>query len=134
VGRARLDREVEHARVQQHNLEEMRKAVHRADESRDSWKALYDGERERNDRLVEKLLNMKQQGFQTAADRQALPAQPQSKIEDAISERAGSNGALRRHLSRWAAQRQAMNIPEEDILDALVKWRDPDEDAEGAEA
>jgi hypothetical protein len=136
VGRARyalIEHNMEEAR-RLLRMEEMRyMEAQRASEARaDSWKAMYDAERVRNERLVEKLLAMKQTGFTTATDRQATPAQPPSKIEDAITERAGGNGALRRHLSRWAAQRQSMNVPEEEILDALMKWKDPD--SEGAEA
>lgn len=93
-----------------------------------SWRALFEAERVRNDRLVAQLIAMKQQGFQTATERHAPTPRPPSKIEDAIAEKAGANTALRRHLTRWAAQRQSMNIPEDEIVDGLTNWRDPDAD------
>lgn len=93
-----------------------------------TWKAMFDAERIRNDGLVQKLLDLKQQGFTSAAQRVSTPAVMPSKIEDAINEKAGTNGALRRHLSRWAAQQQATNKSEDAIVEALTEWRDPDGD------
>lgn len=95
-----------------------------------NWQGLYEAERVRCDRLVEKLLTLKQSGFTTATERQAPAPVPPSKLDDAIAEKAGPNAALRRHLTRWAAQRQSMNVPEDEIADALLNWRDPDSEGE----
>lgn len=119
VSRARFD-------LLTHNTERFHEIAKAADERARSWQALYESERIRSDRLVAQLLTMKQAGFQTATERQALPVQSPSRIDEIITEKAGANSALRRHLSRWAAQRQAMNVPEDEIADALVNWRDPD--------
>lgn len=121
VSRARLDMAL-------HNLEEMRKLAHAADERAKSWESLWSAEVLKRDALIEKVFTMKQQGFTTATERQALPAAQPSRIEETIAERAGTNSALRRHLHRWAAQKQAMNVNEDEILDALINWRDPDEE------
>jgi hypothetical protein len=121
VSRARYE-------LAQHNLEEMRKLAHAAEERAKSYEALFSAEVMKRDALIEKLLTLKQQGYTTATERQTLPAPPPSRIEEVIIEKAGSNGALRRHLSRWAAQRQAMKVPDDEIVDALVNWKDPDAD------
>jgi hypothetical protein len=125
---------VSHARfaLLLHNYDEAKKlyaaGLAREQESSATWKALFDAERLRNDGLVQELLDLKQQGFTSATQRVSVPAAMPSKIEDAINEKAGTNGALRRHLSRWAAQQQATNKSEDAIVEALTEWRDPDGD------
>lgn len=94
----------------------------------ESWKALYEAERVRNDRLVEKLLTLKQQGFTTATERAALPAPAQSAIDLAIEEKAGNNRALARYLSKQAAAMQRAHKSEDEIVAALTQWKDPDAD------
>lgn len=132
-----------HADLQDHNLGKMRSANHvlqrandrlrgERDEARSqvaSWKALFDAERIRCEGLTEKLLQMKQQGFSTAVQRQAEPVKEPSRIEATIAERAGTNSALRRHLTRWATQRQEMRVPEDEIVDALTHWKTAEDDA-----
>jgi hypothetical protein len=96
----------------------------------ENWKALYENEVAKRDALVEKLLAMKQQGFQTATERQMPTPLPASRIDMAIDDRAGSNAALRRHLYRWAAGQQASKVSEDVIVDRLTTWQSD----EGAEA
>jgi hypothetical protein len=95
-----------------------------------TWAALYENEVAKRDALVEKLLAMKQQGFQTATERQMPTPLPASRIDMAIDDRAGSNAALRRHLYRWAAGQQASKVSEDVIVDRLTTWQSD----EGAEA
>lgn len=135
VRRARLDLLAHNFGEAQRICRTLRRANDRLygerDEARSqsaNWKALFDAERIRCEALTEKLVNMKQQGFSTAAERQALPPRPPSRIDEAIAEKAGANGSLRRHLTRWASQRQAMNVPDDEIVDALLNWKDPDAD------
>jgi septal ring factor EnvC (AmiA/AmiB activator) len=99
-----------------------------AEEQGKAWQALFNAERERCDRLTEKLLTLKQQGFTTATERQALPAPAQSAIDLAIEEKAGNNRALARYLSKQAAAMQQAKLSEDEIVAKLTKWRDPDAD------
>jgi hypothetical protein len=120
-----VSRAMHDARVESYHCD-----LNRAIDSADSFKTLWEAERLRNERLVEKLLAMKQQGFQTATERQMPTPLPASRIDMAIDDRAGSNAALRRHLYRWAAGQQASKVSEDVIVDRLTTWQSD----EGAEA
>jgi hypothetical protein len=101
-----------------------------AEQQSASWRALFEAERERCERLTTQLLAMKQQGFQTATERVAPTPQPPSKTEEAIQSKAGNNTALRRHLSNVAAGMQRAQKPDDEIVKALTDWNTGDDEAE----
>lgn len=128
----------------EHNAAEMRKAnhvLHRAndrlrgerDEARSqtaNWKALFDAERLRTEGLTQRLLDMKRDGFTTATQRQALPAAAPSRVELAIIERSGNDRRLLRYLTSVVAGMERARKTEDEIYEAVTKWRDPDEEVD----
>ena len=104
--------------------------------SRDLLHAMYQHERamvmdewKRYDELLDRYHALRLQGQTVTPPRPDIQPAPPSPVEDAIAERSGSNGALKRHLTRIADQMRAAKKSDEEIITTLTKWRDPDEDA-----
>lgn len=97
-------------------------------------------ERKRGDELLEVVLNMRMTGAtvtRVIAPEGRLAKRKRSDIDQAIDENrlAGSNPALRAHLSRWASKELAKGVPLAVVLDRLRTWsavkdEDIDEDDE----
>ena len=78
--------------------------------------------------LSEKYHALRLQGQTVAPSRPDIQPPAFDPIEDAISERAGQNAQLRRHLSRIADRMRGQGKDSQAIIDAVTKWRDPDEE------
>lgn len=135
VSRARFDllsHNYEHARetcvAYRVQIGALEAELDRETEASKSWQALFEAERIRNDGLVQKLLDLKQQGFTTAAQRQQLPPVEPSRVELAIQEKAGTNRALSRYLTNVAHAMERARKSEDEIVEAVTVWRDPDAD------
>ena len=50
-------------------------------------------------------------------------------VMDAIAIQAGSNAMLRRHLGTFAKQRRAEGAEDEELVTAILHWKDADEEA-----
>lgn len=62
----------------------------------------------------------------------ADPPKPTPKIKDLVADavrtRAGTNGALRAHLGQYARTCRADELPDEDIIAAIMHWDAPDDE------
>jgi len=79
-----------------------------------------------NRTLVQQIVEMRREGFAPPP----RPAQPllSSPVDDAILAKAGSNPRLRTHLMRQRDLLRKKDVPEDEILDRLSTFRDPDPD------
>lgn len=91
-------------------------------ESCQTLRELLTASEQRSADLLSKYHELRLAGANPAVKPQFMPAQPPSKVEEAITERAGANGALRRHLSRWAASQQAAGKTDAEIVKAVTVW------------
>lgn len=114
VSRARLD-------LLLHNAEQMHQQAK-------TWQAMYEAEHARNERLVEKLIAMKKEGFATAAERTPVEQPKASPVDAVIAERAGGDPNLRRYLARYAQKELAKGRSPEQVMQGVANWSDPDED------
>ncbi len=59
-----------------------------------------------------------------------LPERTQDEVVRAILDRAGHNGRLRTHLSKWAAaERRKHELTDEQIITRILYWAPTDDDA-----
>ena len=80
--------------------------------------------------MQQQMLAMKREGF-TAAPKPLPQASPKaSPSDEAIAMRAGSNGMLRAHLTRWRDKERSLpDAPDENKLaERILRWTDPDGD------
>lgn len=113
----------------QHNYDEARKLYH-ANEAifraaSETWKALFEMERMRFDRLLEKYDALKLRGGERISPTDAKP----DPVIDAIKERANGNPRLERHLMREAAKLRMKdpNTPASEVIKHVTEWFDPSE-------
>lgn len=61
------------------------------------------------------------------------PRKPRERddVIEAIMARAGSNGAIRSHLSSWAMAQRRAGTPDESIVAQVMVWASPDDATEG---
>ena len=79
-----------------------------------------------NRTLVQQIVEMRREGFAPPL----RPAQPllSSPVDDAILARANGNSRLRTHLMRQRDLLRKREVPEDEILERLSTFRDPDPD------
>lgn len=51
-----------------------------------------------------------------------LPVREADPVVDAIRAKAGSNGALRGHLARWANDQRVLGIEQSEIIAGIMDW------------
>ena len=97
VGRSRFA-------LAEHNLAEMRQLAHRAHESADSWKALYESERIRGDRLEAAMLRVK--GMDEKPQQATTPVTPDipAIVADALAESTKGLPREYKHAARAKAK------------------------------
>lgn len=77
--------------------------------------------------LVQTIVEMRRERDGSFAKPPSMPEPVESDpIDDAISERAGSNPALRRHLLNQKAALLAKGMERDEVRRRLTEWRDPD--------
>lgn len=88
-----------------------------------------------NERLIS-LLNSTMERYHELRLVGGNPTEPQRTVEAkepdavqyAINEKAGSNTALRFHLTRWAARERLNNVEPAQIIERLTNWHDSGDD------
>lgn len=78
--------------------------------------------------LFEKYHALKLQGATITEPRATVEAKEPDGVQYVINEKAGSNHALRLHLTRYAARERLNHTSDEQIIDRLSNWRNESDD------
>jgi ParB-like chromosome segregation protein Spo0J len=87
-------------------------------------------ERERSWALSTQMVTMQKEGFRIVHPQAPRVAAVPSPTDEAIAERAGTNTALRRHLTKQRDALRQRGLKDDEIIEKLTQWKDPDEDSE----
>jgi hypothetical protein len=82
----------------------------------------------RYDLLLDKYHALKLQGATVTAPRPTVEPREPDAVQYAINEKAGSNHALRFHLTGYAAGERAKRVEDGVIIDAITNWRSEGDD------
>lgn len=77
--------------------------------------------------LVKEMLAMKREGFGSAPKPQPVVQPKATPSDEAIAMRAGTNGLLRAHLTRWRDSQKVLGVEENALAERVLRWTDPDE-------
>jgi hypothetical protein len=78
--------------------------------------------------LLDRYHALKLQGAVSPEPRQPVEAKEPDPIQYAINDKAGTNPALRFHLTRWAASEKQKNVSPEKIIDRINNWQSESDD------
>ncbi len=109
-------------------MQDARKAMRAAEEKSNALVATLRHEHERYDNLLEKYHALRLMGGAPERKLEPLPIAQRDEIADAIELAAGNDGALQRHLNRFAKQQKLDGASEHDIIQAIIHWRSDDDD------
>jgi hypothetical protein len=79
--------------------------------------------------LTETALHMKQAGYTVSPPVQRIEEVEPSRVDEAITAKAGRNPGLRRYLTNWAkAESQKEGMDESAIAERILDWSDTGDD------
>jgi hypothetical protein len=96
----------------------LRADLAKAEEREARWVERYDALLVRLDDLTRK----------TVAEPPILKERTRDEVIDAIMTRAGSNGMIRAALSSYAATARRNQVPNDEIVQNILVWREPNDD------
>ena len=89
---------------------------------------IYNDTQKRYDDLLEKYHALRTAGANPEVSKPVVETREPDAVQYAISQRAGSNHALRLYLTGWAAKQRAANMDSSEIVNSIIEWQSDTDD------